>query len=68
MFFNHTLSVFGGLFRMLKKLKGISKYAIVKTSMIGKNVHIGEFSVVENNVVLGDDVIIHPHVIINQRL
>ena len=42
----------------------ISKLAVVETDRIGSNVTIAEFSVVRKGVVLGDDVIIHPHVVI----
>jgi len=42
----------------------ISKLAVVETDRIGSNVTIGEFSVVRKGVQLGDDVVIHPHVVI----
>ena len=42
----------------------ISKLAVVETDRIGSNVTIGEFSVVRKGAVLGDDVVIHPHVVI----
>ena len=42
----------------------ISKLAVVETDRIGSNVTIAEFSVVRKGVQLGDDVVIHPHVII----
>lgn len=42
----------------------ISKYAIIETDSIGKNVKIAEFAVIKSGVVIGDNVIIHPNVII----
>lgn len=46
----------------------ISENAVVKTSNIGKNVQIKDFSVVGSNVHLGDNVIIHPHVTIEDGI
>lgn len=43
----------------------ISKYAIVETDRIGKDVEIGEFAVIRSDVVIGNNVIIHPHVVIS---
>jgi len=42
----------------------ISDLAVVETQTIGKNVAIGPFAVIAENVRLGDGVVIHPHVVI----
>lgn len=42
----------------------ISPHAIVQTGDVGANVHIAEFAVIRNGAVLGRDVCIHPHVVI----
>jgi acetyltransferase-like isoleucine patch superfamily enzyme len=43
----------------------VSKLAVVETDDIGSNVSIGEFAIVRKDVRLGDNVIIHPHAIVN---
>lgn len=42
----------------------ISLHAVVETETIGSGVEIGEFSIVRSGVLVGDNVIIHPHVVI----
>ena len=44
----------------------ISNYAIIESDDFGQNVNVGEFSIIRQNVTLGNDVIIHPHAIINE--
>ena len=44
--------------------KNISPLAVVETSQIGVNVHIGEFAIVRDGATIGDNVVIHPHVVI----
>jgi UDP-3-O-[3-hydroxymyristoyl] glucosamine N-acyltransferase len=46
-------------------MPGIHPSAVVETDSIGKGVTIGEFSIVRPSAVLGDGVMIHPHVIID---
>lgn len=43
----------------------VSKLAVIETDDIGSNVSVGEFAIVRKHVRLGDNVIIHPHVIVN---
>ena len=42
----------------------ISNTAIVKSSSIGRNVEIREYAVIREGVEIGNDVVIHPHVVI----
>ena len=42
----------------------ISKHAIIDTDFIGNNVKIAEFAVIRSGVIIGDNVVIHPNVII----
>jgi acetyltransferase-like isoleucine patch superfamily enzyme len=42
----------------------LSKYAVTETNEIGQGVTIGEFAVVRAGARLGNDVVIHPHVVI----
>ena len=42
----------------------ISEHAVVETDAIGSGVEIGEFSIVRAGAAVGDNVIIHPHVVI----
>jgi len=51
-----------------KQPKGIHKTAIVpKSCLVGKNVSIGPYVVVEETVSIGDNTIIYPHVWIGER-
>jgi acetyltransferase-like isoleucine patch superfamily enzyme len=42
----------------------ISPYAIVQTGQVGANVRIAEFAVIRDGAVIGQNVCIHPHVVI----
>lgn len=42
----------------------ISSQAIIETDQIGRNVSIGEFAILRKGVVIEDDVIIHPYVLL----
>ena len=44
----------------------VSKYAVVETKFLGKNVCISEYSILRTGVKVGDNVIIHPYVVINE--
>jgi acetyltransferase-like isoleucine patch superfamily enzyme len=47
-----------------KKEKMISELSVIETKNIGSNCYVGEFSIIRHDVVLGNNVIIHPHVIV----
>jgi acetyltransferase-like isoleucine patch superfamily enzyme len=47
-------------------MRGRYPNAVVQTSAIGRNVRIGEYSVVRDGVTIGSDVVIHPHVVIER--
>ena len=42
----------------------ISRLAVIETDTIGANVSIGEFAIVRSGASVGNDVVIHPHVVI----
>lgn len=48
----------------VRKIKGISKKAIIKDVEIGKNVSIGDFCYISENVKIDDETIIYPNVFI----
>ncbi len=49
--------------------EGIHPTAVIsKTAQIGKNPHIGAYTVIEDDVVLGDNTVIYPHVYIGKSV
>jgi UDP-3-O-[3-hydroxymyristoyl] glucosamine N-acyltransferase len=44
----------------------ISSHAVVETDQIGSRVRVGPFAVLRAGCVIGDDVIIHPHVVVGE--
>ena len=49
----------------MKHPLGISELAVVQTKDVGTNVRIDEFSIIRDDVRIGHNVIVHPHVVIN---
>ena len=45
-------------------MPGIHASAVVEAGSLGRGVTIAEFAVVRSGAVLGDDVIVHPHAVI----
>jgi UDP-3-O-[3-hydroxymyristoyl] glucosamine N-acyltransferase len=48
----------------IKRIKGLSNKARIGNSIIGKDVSIGDFAYISDNVVIGDGTIIYPNVYI----
>ena len=64
--FNQLLQLFN---QVKKKQPEISEYSVVqKSSSIGKNVHIGNFSVIGNNCNISDSVVINENVTIGNNI